>query len=108
MCHFTSSVPLCRQVDVHLTCMQTHVYFHASRSGEALEAGLTLKRLDTRVRFHVRREGALDGEGSEALFALERLLMGVDADVAHQIAGLLELLGAIRTAMPADAVLFPD
>lgn len=88
--------------------MQTHVYFHAPRSGEALEAGLTLKRLDARVRFHVRREGALDGKGSEALFALERLLVGVDADVAHQIAGLLELLGAIRTAMPADAVLLPD
>lgn len=88
--------------------MQTHVYFHATRSGEALEAGFTLKRLDTRVRFHVRREGALDGEGSEALFALERLLMGVDADVAHQITGLLELLGAIRTSMPADTILFPD
>lgn len=84
------------------------MHFHASRSGEALEAGLTLERLDASVRFHVRREGAFDCEGPEALFALERLLVGVDADVAHQIAGLLELLGAIRTAMPADAILLPD
>lgn len=84
------------------------MYFHASRSGEALKTGLTLERLDTSVCFHVRCEGALHGERSEALFALERLLMGVDPDVAHQIAGLLELLGAIRTAVPADAILFPD
>lgn len=88
--------------------MQTHVYFHAARSGEALQTALTLEGLDARVRFHVRCEGALDGEGSEALFALERLLVGVDADVADEITGLLELLGAVRAAMPADAVLLPD
>lgn len=95
-------------MDLLLTCMQTHVYFHAARSGEALQTALALKRLDARVRFHVCCEGALDSKSSEALFALERLLVGVDADVANEIAGLLELLGAIWTAMPADPILLPD
>lgn len=88
--------------------METHVYFHAARSGETLQAALALERLDARVRFHVRREGALDGKSPETLFALERLFVCVDADVADQVAGLLELLGAVWTAVPADAVLFPD
>lgn len=88
--------------------MQTHVYFHAPRSGEALQTALTLERFDTRVRFHVCCEGALHSKSSEALFALERLLVGVDADVPHQIAGLLELLGAIWAPMPADAILLSD
>lgn len=72
--------------------MQTHVYLHATRSGEALEAALTLKGLDTRVRFHVCCEGTLDSKSPEALFALERLLMSVDANVANKVAGFLELL----------------
>lgn len=84
------------------------MYFHAARRGKALQTALALERLDTRVCFHVCCEGALDSERSEALLALERLFMGVDADVADQIAGLLELLGAIRAAVPANAVLFPD
>ena len=88
--------------------MQTHVYLHAARSGKALEAALTLKGLDARVRFHVCCEGTLDSERSEALFALERLLVSVDADVADKVAGLLELLGAVWAAVPADAVLLPD
>lgn len=58
--------------------------------------------------FHVCCEGALDSKSSEALLALERLFMGVDADVTDEIAGLLELLGAVQTAVPANAVLFPD
>lgn len=84
------------------------MYFHAARSGEALQTALTLKGLDTRVRFHVCCEGALDSKSSEALFALERLLMSVDADVADEVTGFLELLGAVWAAMPADAVLLPD
>lgn len=60
------------------------------------------------MRFHVCCEGALDSKSSEALFALERLFVGVDADVPDKIAGLLELLGAVQTAVPANAVLFPD
>lgn len=91
-----------------LTCMETHVYFHAARSREAFQAALALERLDARVCFHVCCERALDSKSSEALFALERLLVCVDADVADEIAGLLELLGAIGTAVPADAVLFPN
>lgn len=88
--------------------MKSHVYFHAARGGEALQTALTLERLDTRVCFHVCCEGALNSKSSEALFALKRLLMGVDADVANKITGLLELLGAIRTAMPANAIFLPD
>lgn len=84
------------------------MYFHAARSGEALQAALALERLDACVRFHVRREGALDSKSPETLFALERLFVRVDADVADEVAGLLELFGAIWTAMPANAVLFPD
>ena len=81
---------------------------HAARGGEALEAERTLEGLDARVRLHVGREGALDGERPEALLALEGLLVGVDADVAHQVAGLLELLGAVGAAVPAHAILLPD
>lgn len=84
------------------------MYFHAARSGEALQTALALERLDARVRLHVCCEGALHSERSETLFALEGLLVRVDADVADQIAGLLELLGAVGTAVPADAVLFPN
>lgn len=96
------------EADPLLTCMQAHVYFHAAGSGEALQTALALERLDTRVRFHVCCEGALDSKSSEALFALERFLVRVDADVADEIAGLLELLGAIGTAVPANTVLFPN
>lgn len=88
--------------------MQPHVYLHAARSGEALETTLALKGLDTRVCFHVCCEGTLDGKSPEALFALERLLVCVDADVADKIAGLLELLGAVWAAMPANAILLSD
>ena len=88
--------------------MQPHVYLHAARSGEALQTALTLEGLDTRVRFHMCREGALDGKSSEALFAFERLLVGVDADVANKVTGFLELLGAVWADMPAYTVLFPD
>lgn len=88
--------------------MQPHVHFHAARCGEALQTALALEGLDARVCFHVCRERALHGEGSKALLALERLLVGVDADVAHQVAGLFEFLGAVRAAMPADAIFLPD
>lgn len=84
------------------------MHLHAARSGEALKTALALKGLDTRVCFHVCREGALDGKSPEALFALERLLVCVDADVADKIAGLLELLRAVWAAVPANAILLPD
>lgn len=88
--------------------MQSHVDLHAARGGETLQAALTLEGLDARVSFHVCCEGTLDSKSSEALFALERLLVGVDADVANEVAGLLELLGAVRTAVPANTVLLSD
>lgn len=34
--------------------------------------------------------------------------MRVDADVAHQVARFLELLGAVGTLVPADAVYLPQ
>lgn len=88
--------------------MQPHVYFHAARSGKALQTALTLKGLDTRVSFHMCSEGTLDSKSSEALFALERLLMRVNADVANKVAGFLELLGAVWAAMPTNTILLPD
>lgn len=88
--------------------MQPHVYFHAARSGKALQTALTLEGLDTRVSFHMCREGTLDSESSEALFALERLLVRVDADVTNKVAGFLELLGAVRAAVPAHTILLPN
>lgn len=95
-------------MDLLLTCMQPHVYLHAARSGKALQTALTLKGFDTRVSFHMCREGAFDSKSSEALFALERLLMRVDADVANKVAGFLELLGAVWATVPANTVLLPD
>lgn len=88
--------------------MQPHVYFHAARSGEALQTALTLEGLDARVRLHVCGEGALHGKSSEALFALERFLVGVDAYVSNEVAGLLKLLGAVGAPVPANPILFPD
>lgn len=88
--------------------MQPHVHFHAARGGEALQTALTLKGLDTRVRLHMCCEGALDSKSSEALFALERLLVGVDAYVPNKVTGLLKLLGAVGASMPANAILLPD
>lgn len=88
--------------------MEPHVHLHAARCGEALQTALTLKRLDSRMSFHMCCEGTLDSKSSEALFALERLLVRVDADVANKVAGLLELLGAVWAAMPANAIFLPD
>lgn len=88
--------------------MQPHVHFHAARGGEALQTALTLEGLDTRVRLHMCCEGALDSKSSEALFALERLLVGVDAYVPNKVTGLLKLLGAVGASVPANAILLPD
>lgn len=88
--------------------MQADVHFEAPGRGEALHAVRALEGLDARVRLDVRGQRALDGEGPEALRALERLLVRVDADVPHQVAGLPELLGAVGTHVPADAVLLAD
>lgn len=90
------------------TCVQANVHLEAPRGGEALHAVLALEGLDARVRLDVGGQRALHGEGPEALGALEGLLMGVDADMAHQVAGLAELLGAVGAHMPAHAVLLTD
>lgn len=88
--------------------MQPHVYLHAARGREALQAALALKGLDTSVRFHVCGEGALHCKSSEALFALERLFVGVDANVANKVTRFLELFAAVWTAMPANTIFLPD
>lgn len=90
------------------TCVQANVHLEAPRGGEALHAALALERLDARVRFDVGCQRALHGESPEALRALEGLLVGVDADVAHQVAGLAELLGAVGTHVPSHTILLAD
>lgn len=105
--HSYHNTPIMFFVD-HLTCMQPHVHLLASRCGEALQAVLALEGFHTCVCLHVCCEGALNGKGPETLLALERLLMGMDADMANQVTRLLELLGAVRTAVPANAIFFPD
>lgn len=90
------------------TCVQADVHFEAAGGGEALHAVLALERLDARVRFDVGGQSALHGKGPEALRTLEGLLVGVNADVAHQVAGLPELLGAVGTHVPANAILLAD
>lgn len=84
------------------------MHFEAPGCGEALQAVLALEGLDARVRLDVRSEGALHRKGPEALRALERLLMRVNADVAHEVTGLPELLGAVGTHVPPDPVLLAD
>lgn len=84
------------------------MHFEAPGGGEALQAVLALEGLDARVRLDVRSQGALHRKGPEALRAFERLLVRVDADVAHEVTGLPELLGAVGTHVPPDAVLLAD
>lgn len=88
--------------------MQAHVDLHAPRRGKALHAELALKSFNASVCLHVSCEGALDCEGTEALLALEWLLMCVDADVTHQVTGLLKFFGTVRTHVPPDAVFLSD
>ena len=88
--------------------MQADVHFKAPRRGEALHAVLALERLDARVGLDVRGQGALYGKGPETLRTLEGLLVGVNADVAHQVTRLPELLGAVGTHVPPDTVLLAD
>lgn len=84
------------------------MHLEAPRGGEALHAVLALEGLDARVCLDVGGQRALHGEGPEALGALEGLLVGVDADVAHQIAGLAELLGTAGAHVPAHAILLAN
>ena len=51
---------------------------------------------------------ALHGKGPETLWTLEGLLVGVDADVAHKVTGLPELLCAVGTHMPPYPVLLTN
>lgn len=56
------------------------------------------------MRFNVSSQGALHGKGPETLWTLEGLLVGVDADVAHQVTGLPELLRAVGTHVPPHPI----
>lgn len=84
------------------------MHLHAARSGEALEAALALEGLDAGVRFHVCGECALHRKGSVALFTLERLLMGVDANMPDKVARFFELFGTVWTAVPANTIFLAD
>ena len=84
--------------------MQSDVDLETALCREHLVAHLTLELLQPHVRLDVRRQRALDGERPEALATLVGLLVGVDADVTHEVARLLELLRAVGALVPADAV----
>lgn len=81
---------------------------HAPRRGETLHAVRTLEGFNAGVDLHVGGQGALDRKGTEALLALVGFLVSVNADVPHQIAGLLELFGAVGAAVPPHPILLPD
>lgn len=60
------------------------------------------------MSFNVSSQCALHSEGPETLWTLEGLFMGVDADVAHQVTGLPELLRAVGTHMPPYPILLAN
>lgn len=84
------------------------MHFQAPRGGKTLHAVLALEGLDARVRFDVGGQSALYRKGPETLWALEGLLMGVNADVTNQVTGLPEPLGAVGAHVPSDAILLAD
>lgn len=86
------------------TCVKSQVHLQAPLRGEELVALLALVVLHARVRFDVRRQRGLDGKGAEALRAFVGFLVRVDADVSHQVAGLLELLAAVGALMPPHPI----
>ena len=87
-----------------LTRMQPQMHPQTALRGKQLLADVALEVLDPRVRADVRGQRALHRERTEALRALVGLLVGVDADVAHQVRRLLELLGAVGALVPPDAI----
>lgn len=76
----------------------------ASLSGEQLVAGGALVVLDPRVGLDVGSQRALHREGSETLGTFVRLLVGVDANVSHEITGFLKLFTAVGTLMPPNSI----
>lgn len=76
----------------------------ASLSGEQLVTGGALVVLNPRVGLDVGGQRAFHCEGSETLGALVRLLMGVDANVSHEITGLFKLFTAVGTLMPPNSI----
>ena len=87
-----------------LTCMHTYVYFEAALCREVFVTYVTHKLLDPGVCLDVCGERTLDSKGAVALCALVGFLMGVDSDVAYQVARLLEFLGAVGTLMPSHTI----
>ena len=84
--------------------MQANVHFETAVRGEELVALVALVILDAAVSLEVGGERAFNGERAEALRTLVGLLVGVYADVAHQVTGFLELLRAVRALVPSHAV----
>lgn len=60
------------------------------------------------MSFDVSSQRALHSKGPETLWTLEGLLVGVDADVAHKVTGLPELLCAVGTHVPPYPVLLTN
>ena len=84
--------------------MKSQVHLQAPLRGEELVALLAFVVLHTRVGFDVRRQRGLDSKGAEALRAFVGFLVRVDADVPHEVTGLLELLAAVRALMPPHPI----
>lgn len=71
---------------------------------EQLVAGGALVVLDPCVSLDVGGQRALHREGSETLGTFVRFLVGVDANVSHEITGLLKLFTAVGTLMPPNSI----
>ena len=92
------------QIYISPTCMKADVYSEASLGREEFIAWVTFVLFGEEVDPLMGRQRALDRERSEAVGALERLLMRVNPYVTDEVARLLELLRTIKALMPSHPV----
>lgn len=86
------------------TCMQANMYFQTSWGRKALHTVLTLKSLNSRVRFYMRCESTLHSKGPETLWTFEWLFMSVNAYMPYEITGFFKFLRAVWANMPSYSV----
>ena len=80
------------------------MYSEASLGREEFIARVAFVLFGEEVDPLMGRQRALDRERSEAVGALERLLMRVNPYVTDEVARLLELLRTIKALMPSHPV----
>ena len=68
---------------------------------EELVTNITFKMLDAGMCTDVSCESALHSKRSETLVTFIRLLVGVDAYMAHEVTWFLELFGTVCTLVPS-------